>query len=177
MADEQAVGQDSAQVEKTKRFCSKDYDLDENLVSFEFGDGRTLELKMADVPVETQKQLMLHGALQKIGDSYAGAKGDFNAGHSAASDVIEQLKAGVWKAGRGEGEGRPRLGELAEAISRIKEVPFEKAMAAVEKGTDEQRKQWRSNATVKSTIAQIRAEKAKKELEGAAQQELAVNFD
>ena len=119
---------------------------------------------------------MLHGAAQKIGDSYAGAKGDYDKAVEAAKGVIDQLAQGVWRAARGEGEARPRLGELAEAIARIKGVDRDKAMAAVEKATDEQRKQWRGNAKVKATIAQIRAEAAAKALEQAAETELVVDL-
>lgn len=149
------------------RFCEKEFDEETMTVSFSFGNGTTLELDLTKLSAEMQKRLMLHGALQKIGDSYAGAKGNFAEGIAAAKSVIDQLLNGVWKAARGEGEGKPRLSELAEAIARIKGVPVERAYAAVEKASDEQRKQWRSNAKVKAEIARIRAEKAAKELEEA----------
>jgi hypothetical protein len=148
------------------KFCDKDYDLDTKEVFFKFGNGTELKLETSRVPEETRIQLMLHGASQKVGDSFAGVKGNFAEGIGNAQDVIDQLYAGVWKADR-EGDARPRLAELAEAIARIKQVPIESATAAVEKGTDDQRKTWRSNAKVKAVIAQIRAEKAAKALEDA----------
>lgn len=161
---------------KTPKFCEKEYDQDAKSVIFTFGNGQTLELKMEEVPSEIQTQLMLHGALQKIGDSYAGAKGNFSEGVANAQSVIDALKAGQWKTARGEGEGRPRLGELAEAIARIKGVEVAVAMAAVEKATDDQRKAWRSNAKVKAVIAQIRSEKAAAELQSAGEQSLEINL-
>ena len=161
--------------EKTK-FSDKEYDLDTGVVSFTFGNGTTLELDANELSPEMQKQLMLHGISQKVGDSYAGAKGDFAKAIDAAKGVIDQLTQGIWRAARGEGEARPRLGELAEAIARIKGVDRDKAMAAVEKATDDQRKQWRGNAKVRHVIAQIRAEAAAKALEQAAEQELEVDL-
>lgn len=158
---------------KTK-FCDKEYDLDTGINYFAFGNGKQLEFDSNRCSDEIRKQLMLHGAAQKIGDSFAGAKGNFALGIESAQDVIDQLYAGVWKAGRGEGDSRPRLAELAEAISRIKQVELERATAAVEKATDEQRKAWRLNAKVKAVIAQVRAEKAAKALEEAGETELVV---
>ena len=158
------------------KFAEKEYDMDTGEVSFTFGNGKSLSLNCNELSPEMQKQLMLHGALQKIGDSYAGAKGNYAEAIESAESVMEQLKQGVWRAARGEGDARPRLAELAEAISRIKQVDLEKSTAAVEKATDDQRKQWRSNAKVKAVIAQIRAEKAAKALEEAGEQELSVDL-
>lgn len=168
---------DAAPAEMSKpKFAEKEYDLDTGEVSFTFGNGKSLSLNVNELSVEIQKHLMLHGALQKVGDSYAGAKGNYSEAVENASGVIEQLKQGVWRAARGEGDARPRLAELAEAIARIKSVELEKATAAVEKATDEQRKTWRGNAKVKAVIAQIRAEKAAKALEEAGEQELSVEI-
>jgi len=158
-------------------FCKKEYDVDTGALSFTFGNGHVIEANMNDFPAEMRTQLGLHGASQKIGDSFAGAKGNFAEGIQSAQDVIDQLKAGVWRSSGGEGESRPRLGELAEAISRIKQVPLDKAMAAVEKASDDQRKTWRSNAKVKAVIAQIRSENAAKALEAAGETELAVDIE
>lgn len=162
--------------EKKVSFCKKDYDIETGEFEFAFGDGEKISGNMSDFPLDTQKQLGLHGIGQKGGDSYAGAAGDFAAAKAALRDVLSQLKLGVWKAGRGEGESRPRLGELAEAIARIKAVPVEQAMAAVEKATDDQRKDWRSNAKVKAVIAQVRAEAAAKALEAAGEQQLNITL-
>ena len=168
MADAAATAED-----KKVKFCNKEYDLDTGLVEFQFGNGKTLSCDSNKIPEETRKQLMLHGISQKVGDSFAGVKGNYAEGMQNAQDTIDQLYAGVWKAAR-EDDARPRLAELAEAIARIKQVPLEAATAAVEKGSDEQRKSWRSNAKVKAVIAQIRAEKAAKALEEAGEQELKV---
>lgn len=156
------------------QFASKEYDMDTGVVTITFGNGKVVEGDSNQFSDEIRKQLMLHGLSQKMGDSYAGAKGNYAEAIQSVEDVVEQLRAGVWRAARGEGDARPRLAELAEAIARIKSVPVEAATAAVEKATDDQRKTWRSNAKVRAVIAQIRAEKAAKALEEAGEQELQV---
>lgn len=163
---------------KKVKFCDKEYDMDTGVVSFAFGNGKALEFDLNKVSDDVRKQLALHGASQKIGDSFAGVKGNYAEGTQNAQDTIDQLYAGVWKAAR-EDDARPRLAELAEAIARIKGVELDKATAAVEKATDDQRKQWRSNAKVKAVIAQLRAEKAAaalKDAEAQGAQELNVDL-
>lgn len=173
-----SMAEASVAEEKKVKFCAKEYDLDTGLVEFAFGNGKVLNVDSNAIPEETRKQLMLHGISQKVGDSFAGVKGNFAEGIQNAQDTIDQLLAGVWKADR-EGDARPRLAELAEAIARIKQVPLEAATKAVEAGTDDQRKGWRSNSKVKAVIAQIRAEKAAKALEDAqkaGEKELEINI-
>lgn len=159
---------------KAPKFAKKEYDLDTKVLSIEFGNGTVLECEVGDLSPEIQTQLMLHGAAQKIGDSFAGAKGNFNVGIESAKGVIEQLKAGEWRGGGDE--ARPRLAELAAAIARLRGAELEKVTAAVEKATDEQRKAWRSNPQVKAMIAQQRAEKAAKQLEGAEKQDIQIDL-
>ena len=154
------------------KFCDKSWD-ESGVVKFAFGNGETLELDTNRCDTQTQLDLRCHGASQKVGDSFAGVKGDFAAGIGNAKAVIQQLYDGKWNADR-EG-GAPRLAELAESIARIKQVPVEKAMAAVEAGNDEQRKAWRSDAKVKAVIAQVRAESAAKALEAAGEQTLEIS--
>jgi len=159
---------------KKVAFAKKTYNDETGVVSFAFGNGEVVEFDTNSCNEEVRTLLMLHGASQKIGDSYAGAKGNFAEGISSAKSVISQLLAGEWTA-TGEERG-PRLAELAEAIAVIKSVPVEKAMAAVEKATDDQRKAWRSNAQVKAAIAKNRADKAAKALAEATPQELVVDL-
>jgi hypothetical protein len=153
------------------KFADKDYDVETGEFEIAFGNGQSVKCMVYELPAEIQKLLMLHGASQKIGDSYAGVKKNYDEAIKNANDVIEQLKAGSWKSLGGD-EARPRLGELAEAISRIKGTDLEKTKLAVEKATDEQRKTWRTNNKVKAVIAQLRAEKAQAELEAAGEKEL-----
>ncbi len=142
---------------KPPKFCDKSWD-EQGVCTYKFGNGTVLTFDTNKVNDETKLDLRCHGANQKVGDSFAGVKGDYGQGIKNAQATIDQLLANEWTADR-EG-GAPRLAELAEAIARIKGVELEKARTAVEKASDEQRKTWRSNAGVKSTIAKLRLEKA-----------------
>jgi len=154
------------------KFCSKDYDLDTGVVSFEFGDGVKVEVNADELPADIQRTLMLHGLSQKGGDSYAGAKGNYAEAQANLSSVIDSLKQGQW-AGARDGEGKPRLGELSAAIARVKGISLEDATAAVtaanESGDEGQAKikTWRAHPKIKAAIAAARAEKAQRELEAA----------
>lgn len=160
------------------KFASKEYDLDTGMFEITFGDGTVISQNVDELPDEMKRNLMFHGFGQKVGDSYAGAKGDFSKAKSAASDVIEQLKNGDWRAGR-DGEAKPRLGELADAIARVKGIEVAEARAAVDAaaaldGTDEQKKagaeklkNWRAHPRIKAALAAIRAEKAQADLEAS----------
>ena len=167
---------------KAPRFCEKDWDDafegNGSILYLNFANGHKIEFDLEKVNGTTQRRLALHGASQKIGDSFAGVKGDFNQGIANAQKVVDQLYAGEWE-GEREGGG-PRLAELSAAIARIKNVPLEKAAAAVEKASKEQREGWRSNPQVKAMVAQIRAEKAadalKQSQSGGQSQELTVDL-
>lgn len=168
-----------AQATESKvKFAAKEYDLDTGEYVITFGDGTVLMQNVDQLPDEMKRNLMFHGYGQKVGDSYAGAKGDYSKAKQAANDVIEQLKNGDWRAGR-DGEGRPRLGELADAIARVKGIPAEQARTAVDaaaaldgdeaakKAGAEKLKVWRAHPKIKAALAALRAEKAQAELEAA----------
>jgi hypothetical protein len=131
-----------------------------SVLSFTFGNGTTLTLDVSTLDESIQTDLMIHGALQKIGDSYAGAAGDYDFAIGNAQKVIDNLVAGVWKAAREAGEAKPKTGELAEAIARIKGIELAQAAELVNSLTDEQRKAVRGKDAVKAVIAQLRYEKA-----------------
>jgi hypothetical protein len=174
-ADPSAGGSSAAEAKKPK-FAEKDYDPETGVCTFEFGNGKTLTMNYNDVPDEIKVRLAFHGIMQKVGDSYASAKGDYSAAIDKAQGVIDQLLAGEWRAAPGEGGGGPRLSELAGGLARVKGIPEEEALAAVKKAaeplaskdsTDEQKKEakeklsaWRAHPKVKAAILAIAAEKA-----------------
>ena len=172
---ESAGGNGSKTPAKVK-FSKREIDLDAGTVSFVFGDdGEDVVVNPSEeFPEEVQKRLLLHGTSQKGGDSFAGVKGNFKLARSNLLEVLDELRAGNW---RSSGDERPRLGELAAAISRIKGLDLEKTKAAVEKASDEQRKNWRANAGVKAEIAKIRAENAAQQLEAAGPQEIEISLE
>lgn len=159
---------------KTPAFCRKDY-TDEGVASFTFGNGTVVELDVNQLSEEQKFNLMMHGLMQKVGDSYASAKGDFVIGIAAAQKVCDQLLNDQWTASRASaGEGTPKSGELAQAIASLKKLDLAAVTNAVNAATDEQRKAWRKNAAIAAEIARIRAEKAAAR---AAKAEGASNLD
>lgn len=131
-----------------------------SIVTVKFGNGEQLTLDVSTLDEGIQNELMLHGALQKIGDSYAGAAGDYAFAIANAKKVINNLVSGQWKAAREGGTAAPRTGELAEAVARIKGMEVADAQALVDGLSDEQRKAVRGKDAVKAEIAKIRYEKA-----------------
>lgn len=118
---------------------------------------------------KVQVELALHGASQKIGDSYAGAGGDFAAARKTAQAVIDNLYAGDWKAARAAGE--PRLTLIVSALALATGQSEESCVAVVEKAmeTDEKNgntdlmKQLRNHPDVKVARTTIQSARAKKQ--------------
>lgn len=142
------------------KVAEKDYDEESGTFSIAFTDGSAADVALDSLPASIVRLLALHGLSQKLGDSYASVKGDVAEAKRRFEAVLTQLQAGEWKKARESGEGGSKVTELAEAISKFKNAPLEKAIAVVAKATPEQLKQWRANTQLKAIIAQIRAEKA-----------------
>jgi hypothetical protein len=157
-----------------KSICEKDYDVATKEATFNFTDGTELVLEVGKLSEEIQTNLMLHGALQKVGDSYAGVEGDVAKGIANAKDVIQGLLAGQWK---GEREGGLRIGVLAEAIAKLKNSDVETVRAALtlkEGATEDEKKahtkklaELRSHPQIKKAVAEIQLAKANAEAEAA----------
>ena len=160
------AGTAGTETEEAKaRFCEVEYDNEgEGSVIFNFGNGKSLQLGVGELNAEMKQRSLLHGINQKVRDSFAGVKGDYAKGVENAQDIIDQLKAGSWKAARGEGESRPRVEELAAAIAALKGIDFETAKKAATEASDEKRKEWRNHPRIKAAIAKLRLEKAEAEL-------------
>lgn len=149
---------DQATEVKKPKFADKS--AEGTVATINFGDGTMLTLDVGNLGEEIQTELMLHGALQKIGDSYAGAAGDYEYAKAQATKVIQNLLDGVWKSSREAGESKPKTGELVMALAEIKDVDVDTIAAAVEAMTDDKRKAVRAHPAVKAKIAEIRARKA-----------------
>jgi hypothetical protein len=145
--------------EDTKvKFCEKDSE--GTVVLFKFGNGEVRSLDLDTLSDETKTNLMIHGALQKIGDSYAGAAGDYQFAISNVEKVMGNLEAGNFNAPRASGEAKPKTGELAEAIAALQGTEVAEAAALVEAMDDDTRKAVRAHPAVKAKIAELRAQKA-----------------
>lgn len=164
-----------APVEPKKiKYCEKS--AEGTVCSFKFGNDTVVSVDLAELSEEMQQELMIHGALQKIGDSYSSAGGDFAFGIAAAEKVIENLRNNAWGSTRaGSGESKKSSGELATALASLQGKDVATVVAALESATDEQRKALRAHPAVKAKIAELRAEKAKEALAKAGEGAL-LNF-
>lgn len=130
------------------------------LILFTFDDGTTEAFDASKVSGNIAARLALHGASQKIGDSYAGAKDDpspIEYAKAAVRETIAQLYAGDWRATVAAG---PRTPDLAVALSRLSGESIEASVEFVGTLDDDQKKVWRAKPAVKATLAAIAAEKA-----------------
>lgn len=145
--------------------ASKVLDFDSEAVEFTFQGMEPLAVALKDFSPEVQLHLALHGLSQKLGDSYSSAKGIVADAKVSFDQCLAQLKAGDWRASRGEGDSKPRTTELAAAVARIKGIEIAEAAKLLEAMDDDQRKTLRSNDRVKAVITVLRAEKAQSKLD------------
>lgn len=155
-----SMAAEAAKTPNTK-VAKKDYDLSAETFTIVFQDeeATTVTVQLSEFSPAIQLRLALHGLAQKLGDSFASANKDVETAKELFFATLETLKSGEWSKAR-DSDGT-RLNELIEAIARIKQVPAEKAQAAVAKATEEQLKNWKNAKQVKMVIAEMRAEKAR----------------
>lgn len=156
---------------KSQPVAKKDYNPEEKTAIFLFSDGTEIVWNVGAFPTKIQTDLMLHGAIQKGGDSYAGVKGDVKLAIENVRKLGAALLAGDWGPER-EGGG-VRIGAIAEAIARIKGVTVDEARTALtasEDASDAEKEALskkiatlRAHPQIKLVISQIALEKAQKE--------------
>lgn len=121
--------------------ATKGTDLEKMEVRIQFDNPNTDDFvaRVSELPESIQKQLMLHGLAQKLGDAYSGAaKEDDPLAFAVAgvSSVWEQLLAGIWSRGGGrrisplEEATRDELAKLFRALGLKKADREELARAA-----------------------------------------------
>ena len=92
---------------------TKNIDTSALTVSFSFADGGVRVYDLNELPEAIKDRLMLHGAAQKLGDSYAGRDDHEDCTEAVWSNLME----GNWGAERGSG----LEDKLAEAQDRLDE--------------------------------------------------------
>lgn len=129
-------------------------------VTFDFENGKSATFDLSKVSPDILTRLALHGASQKIGDSYAGAGDSADPAayaEQAANETIAQLLAGDWRV---TVSGGPRTSDLATAISRLNGQPIETVVAGLAKANDDQKKELRKVPAIAAALAAIKAENA-----------------
>lgn len=79
--------------------------------------GQVFRAELAKMPVTIVQQLVMHGAIQKIGDAASGAKGDGVFAINAMTAAHEALLAGNWGRTRGAA-GEPLVNRFIRDIIR-----------------------------------------------------------
>lgn len=135
------------------------------LIVWTFPDETKETFDLTKVNDGIKVRLSLHGASQKVGDSYAGAAQSgvdpIEYAKQAVKDTIAQLYAGDWRAA--SAVGGPRVNDLAVALSRVTGEPLEGdegTIALVAAMTDEDKKVYRKKPKIAAALALIAAERA-----------------
>lgn len=150
-----------------KTIAKKGFDLAAAAVSFDFANGHKVTMNLKDYPEEIQNQLMIHGALQKLGDCYSKVESVTEAIEKQQA-VHEALMQGNWNlGGSGGGIASIWLEALARALGRNASDLREK-FAAMSK---EQKALIRKNKDVLAAHAEIMAERAEAAKEAAEDEE------
>ena len=139
---------------------------------FKFADGETYEVRGSDLPPAIMEAAAYHGLSQKLGDSYAGAKGNIADARDAFETVLERLTNGDWVT-VGEGPGtRPSMvaDAVKAALEELGETVDEDRYAGIMekvKGKDG-REGALKNALVTKHYERIKAERAAEKAAKAA---------
>lgn len=131
-------------------------DLETGSVTFKFSDGSEALFDVTRVSDEIRAKLALHGASQKIGDSYAGAGDDEIADPLAyakerVADTIAQLYAGDWRTVTVGGGGI-----LAEAMAAVSGLSREDCAAQLVELNDDEKKELRKKPKIAAALARIK---------------------
>ena len=127
------------------------------------------EFNLAHVTPEMLAHLALHGAKQKIADSYAGAKESgtdpLAYAKQAVADTIKQLYApdfggtNEWSVGR-TASGTPRATMLVQAFAEVGGMSLEEAQEFIGTLSDEEKTAIAKKPKIAAKVAQYKAEAA-----------------
>ena len=130
--------------------------VDGTVVRIEFVNGKSVEIDVDKLPTEIRARAIVHGIMQKLGDSYAGADGPSD-GYDRCRSIADAITAGNWNQGRTATGGTL----LVEALAKVAKRTVEEAAAVLAEMEDDQRKAVSNHPDIKAAMAVIRAERAK----------------
>jgi len=136
---------------------------------FEFVNGVSKVVRISDLPETIVGRLIVHGLLQKVGDSYSGIS-DVGQAVEAADSVITALIAGNWST-RGEGLGGMLLEALIEYFTGQGRTE-EEVRERFREMSKEERDGLRKHPKIKVIMTRLAAERAEAAAEDADDLEL-----
>jgi len=151
----------------------KAYDATRRVCTFTAADGTVQVFNPWEESITdaTREQLMIHGALQKIGDSYSGAGSEPDPEAYAkqrVADLIAQLHANNWTA---SGGGGTKYSLLVQAYARATGCTDEEAAEVVGALDEKEQKELRGKGKIKTALAELQLERAAARLEAAKKAE------
>ena len=148
----------------------------ESGVSITFSNEQTLLVYLGELTEEIVRQLALHGLSQKLGDAYAGVKGDPKTGFELAFAVAERLKNGEFNAKR-EGTGATgRVTDLAKALAEVAGRELSEAVARLDEMAKAEKLELRRHPRIAAVLARMAAERAQEAAQAAEGMEDALDF-
>lgn len=124
----------------------------DNLVRFQFANGKTIVCHVGDLGTDIIDRLALHGIAQKVGDAYASAT-SVDEAYANAMEVWKNLQNGLWAT-------RATGGKIIEAMSRATGKTMDECLEAYNRLDDEGKKNLKKHPAIKKAMAEIDAERA-----------------
>lgn len=149
-------------------------DHDAGTIEFKFEDDSSQLFSLARCPENVQRWLSVHGASQKIGDTYAGAAKAANPlawAKECVEEMIAALYAGETGVAREGGGGSVRPSIFVEALARVTGKSVEEVRALVDAMDEAQVKEYKSKKKVARAMADITVERAAARAKALAESE------
>lgn len=140
----------------------KTVDVEAQTITFAFDDGgEEAVLDIGKLPEHIKLHLMMHGASQKHGDSYAGNK---DKARELVEGVYASLVNGEWSV---RGEGGPRVTQLARAVAQVTGKPLDEIVEKLAELEKDDRKRLQATPAIAAALAEIKAKDAAEALKKA----------
>lgn len=129
------------------------------VLTFNYSDDTKATFDVAGLPPAILNALAVHGAKQKLADSYAGEK-DLAVAKAGVTRIWDAFVAGEFSPGRESGPSVPSVSILALAWQRYvartqkKDVPVEKFVARISSLSDAEKKALRKQVEVEFVAVQ-----------------------
>jgi hypothetical protein len=134
-------------------------DIEARTIRFDFDAGEPVVFELSKVSERLRTvELPMHGASQKLGDSYAGAGDEPDPDAFARASVVrvrDSLYAGDWRSA----SAAPRGGILTLAYQRASGCTAEEAATLIAGLTDVERKEMKKKKKIKTQIERIEVER------------------
>jgi hypothetical protein len=142
-------------------------EISEEGVQILFSNEQVVAVQLSELSPEIVTQLALHGLSQKLGDSYAGVKGDAEEAVSLASAVAERLKNGEFNAKREGTGGTGKVTDLARALAEVAKKDLSEAVGRLDQMEKAEKLELRRHPRIAAVLARMAAERAAKAAEEA----------